>query len=58
MKDCARTVYEKKEKIAISAVELKIVADCLFNAKIKSNHLELNADVKCKYEIENPIDWQ
>ena len=41
--------------------ELKIVADCLlkwFNAKIKSNHLELNGDVKLKYEIEHPLDWQ
>lgn len=38
--------------------EIKIVADCLFNVKTKSNHLELNADAKRKYEIENPIDWQ
>ena len=61
LKDYARTIYQKMEKIAISEMfscELKIVADCLFNAKIKSNHLELNADVQRKYEIENPIDWQ
>ena len=41
--------------------ELEVAADCLlkwFNAKIKSNHLELSLDVKCKYEIEIPIDWQ
>ena len=41
--------------------ELKFAADCLlkwFNAKIKSNKLELSLDVKYKYEIENPIDWK
>ena len=64
LKDCARTVYKKGKKNTISEMfsfELKIVADCLlkwFNAKITSNHLELNGDVKLKYEIEHSIDWQ
>ena len=55
---------QKRGKNTISEMfssELKIVADCLlkwFNAKIKSNHLELNGGVKLKYEIEHPIDWQ
>ena len=55
---------KKKKKIAISEMfssKLKVAADCLlkwFNAKIKSNKSELSLDVKCKYEIENPIDWQ
>ena len=36
------------------------MADCLlkwFNAKFKSNNLELSNRAKRKYEIENPIDW-
>ena len=64
LKDCARSVYKKKKKIAfieMFSCELKVSADWLlkwFNAKIKSNHLELSLDAKGKYEIENPIDSQ
>ena len=64
LKDCARSVYEKRKKIMISEMfsyELKVAANFLlkwFNAEITSNNLELSLDAKIKYEIENPIDWQ
>ena len=64
LKDCARSVYEKRKKIMISEMfsyELKVAANFLlkwFNAEITSNNLELSLDAKIKYEIENPINWQ
>ena len=62
LRDCALSVFSKKNKIAISEIfstELKFATDCLlkwFNSKYKNS--ELSIDAKRKYEIENPIDWQ
>ena len=61
LRDCALSVFSKKNKIAISEMfptELKFATDCLlkwFNSKYKKS--ELSIDVKRKHEIENPIDW-
>ena len=63
LKDCAVALHARKSKIAISEMfttELKFAADCLlkwFNAKFKSNYLELSNSAKRKYKIENLIDW-
>ena len=63
LKDCALAVYARNSKIAVSEMlttELKLAADCLlgwFNAKFKSNNLELSNSPKRKCETENPINW-
>ena len=63
LKDYALAVHARNSKIAISEMfttELKFASDCLqscFNAKFKSNNLELSNSAKRKYEIENPVDW-
>ena len=62
LRDCALSVFSKKNKIAISemfSTELKFATDCLlkwFNSKYKNS--ELSIDAKRKYEIENPINWR
>ena len=63
LRDCALNVAKKKNKLAVAEMfntEIKFAGDCLikwFNKKFKSKNLELNNDLKRKYEIENPIDW-
>ena len=62
LKDCTLAVHARNTKIAISEMfttELKFAVDCLlvwFNAKFRSNNLELSNSAKKNYEIENPID--
>ena len=43
------------------STELKFTDNCLlkwFNKKFKSNNLELSNEMKKKYEIDHPINWQ
>ena len=62
LRDCALSVASKRNKLAIWKVftaELKFAGNCLmkwFNAKIKSENMQLRNDVRRKYEIENPIN--
>ena len=64
LRDCALSVAAKRRKIAISemfTIELKLVGDCLmrwFSVKFKSQNIVLSNDIKKKYKIENPINWQ
>ena len=64
LRDCAISVSNKKNKIAISemfSTELKFASDCLinwFNSKYKNENLQLSIDKKRNYEIENPINWE
>ena len=64
LRNCLLSVATKRRKIAISemfTIELKFAGDYLmkwFNAKFKSQNVVLSNDVKKKYEIENPINWQ
>ena len=40
---------------------LKFASECLrkwFNVKCKNENLQLSNDVKRKYEIEHPINWE
>ena len=63
LKSCMLAVHTRISKIAISEMfttALKFVVDYLlkcFNAKFKSNNLELSNSTKIKFEIENPVDW-
>ena len=64
LRDCALSVASKRNKLAISEMfttELKFAGNCLmrwFNAKIKSEDMELSNDMRRKYEVKNPIIWQ
>ena len=64
LKDCALNVVGKKNKSAVAemfSTETKFVGDYLikwFNKKFRFKNLELSNNVKRKYEVGNPIDWQ
>ena len=64
LRDCAISVANKKNKIAISemfSTELKFASDCFinwFNSKFKNENLQLSNDKKRNYEIENPVNWE
>ena len=64
LRDCVLYVASKRNKLAISEMfttELKFAENCLmrwFNAKIKSENMQLSNDMRRKYEVENPINWQ
>ena len=64
LRDCAFSVASKRNKLEILemfTIELKFVGNGLmrwFNAKIKSENMQLSNDMRTKYEVENPINWQ
>ena len=64
LRDCALSVAARRRKIAISemfTIELKFAGEFLmrwFNAKFKNQNIVLSNNIKKKYEIENPINWQ
>ena len=64
LRDCALNVVRKKNKVVVAemfSTEIKFAGDCLvkwFNKKFKFKNLELSNDVKRKYDVENPVDWQ
>ena len=64
IRDCALSVAAIRNKLAISemfATEIKFASECLmrwFNSKFKNENMELSNNVKRKYEIEHPINWQ
>ena len=64
LRDCAISVANKKNKIAISemfSTELKFASDCLinwFNSKYKNENLQLSNNKRRNYEIENQINWE
>ena len=64
LRDCALSVASRRNKLAISEMfttEIKFADQCLmrcFNSKFKNQNLQLSNDVKRKYEIEHPINWQ
>ena len=63
LRDCVLSVASKRNKLAISEMfttELKFTGNCLirwFNAKIKSENMQLSNDMRRKHEVENPIIW-
>ena len=64
VRDCAFSVAAGRNRLAISkmfSTELKFASECLikwFNVKYKNENLQLSNDVKRKYEIEHPINWE
>ena len=63
LKDCAISVSQKNKKNVIAqmfVVKLKFASDCLlrwFNKKFCSQNLEIDLNLKIKYETSNPINW-
>ena len=64
LRDCALSVARSKNNLSISemfSTEIKFASECLlnwFNAKFKKENLQLSKEVKKKYEIEHPINWE
>ena len=64
LRDTAIAVANRRGKLGILTIlniQLKCAANAvlkLFSMKIKSGNLEIDPNVKTKYEINNPINWE